>query len=75
MDSDMPKSQLRLKPHNYLPGEQLIEIWWDGKFIGTVTGADGPGIRVISKYQMRTETPRTPPVEINVMETRIECGG
>ena len=69
----MPKSQLRLKPHSVLPGEQVIEIWYQGKFIGQVTGAEGPGVRVISKYGMTTVRPLTPPVEVEVIETRIAC--
>jgi hypothetical protein len=30
----------------------VIELWHDGLFIGQVTGADGPGVRIISKYSM-----------------------
>jgi hypothetical protein len=44
------KAELRIKPHSVLPDETVVEIWWGGLFIGQVTGADGPGIRVVSKH-------------------------
>jgi hypothetical protein len=28
----------------------MIEVYWQGQLIGAVYGADGPGIRFISKY-------------------------
>jgi hypothetical protein len=49
------KSELRLKPHKQLPNQNVIEIWYDGEFIGTVVGNDGPGVRVISKYEYDLE--------------------
>jgi hypothetical protein len=44
------KTELRLLPHALVPGERVIELWHDGQFVGTVTGADGPG--VITKHPM-----------------------
>jgi hypothetical protein len=44
------KSELRLVPHAVLPNKSVIEVWYDGKFVATVTGLDGPGIRFISKH-------------------------
>jgi hypothetical protein len=44
------KTQLRLVPHLVLPDAQVVELWHDGTLIGTVVGADGPGVRIISKY-------------------------
>ncbi len=46
----MNKTELRLKPHNLLPGVNVAEVWYDGALIGTVVGADGPGVRIISKH-------------------------
>ncbi len=43
------KTQLRLGDHEILQGQNVIELWYDGKFIGEVTGADGPGVRITSK--------------------------
>lgn len=46
------KTELRLRAHSLIPGAAVVEIWHDGQFIGQVTGAEGPGIRVISKHAM-----------------------
>lgn len=43
------KTELRLAPHGVLPGEQVIELWYAGQFIGTVYGADGPGLRLMTR--------------------------
>jgi hypothetical protein len=32
-------------------------VWFAGRFIGQVTGADGPGIRFLSKYPVKQITP------------------
>jgi hypothetical protein len=44
------KTELRLARHSMLPDHNLIEVWYEGKFIATVTGADVPGVRIISKH-------------------------
>ena len=44
------KTHLRITPHSVPPGANVVEIWHDGKLIGTLAGADGPGVRIISKY-------------------------
>ena len=44
------KSELRLKPHSVLPGANVIEVVWNGRLVCTITGADGPGVRIISKF-------------------------
>ena len=44
------KAPLELKPHSVLPGQQVVEVTWNGRLVCTVTGADGPGVRIISKY-------------------------
>lgn len=44
------RAELRLRPHSVLPGHRVVELWWDGQFIGEVTGADGSGVRVITKF-------------------------
>lgn len=48
----MEKSELKVDRHLVLPGNPAIEIWYRGEMIATVYGADGPGVRVISKYPM-----------------------
>ena len=47
------KTQLKLADHSVLAGQKIIEIWHDGRFIGQVVGADGPGVRVITKHEIR----------------------
>jgi hypothetical protein len=46
------KTELRLAPHRVMEGEQVIEVWHGGKMIATVTGRDGPGVRVITRHPM-----------------------
>lgn len=46
------KTELIVAPHEFTPGANVIEIWHDHKFLGQVTGADGPGVRIISKHSM-----------------------
>lgn len=62
------KSELRLARHTVLPGQQVVEIFHDGEFIGQVAGADGPGVRVLSKHELST---KTEPGAVNVVEVRI----
>lgn len=44
------KTEIRVVPHLVIPGAQVVELWHGGQFIGTVVGADGPGVRIISKH-------------------------
>jgi hypothetical protein len=48
------KAQLICAEHTVTPGQVVVEIWYKGEFIGQVCAADGPGVRVISKYPMTT---------------------
>jgi hypothetical protein len=51
------KSQIIVAPHLLVEGAQVAEVWWRGQLIAEVTGADGPGVRVISKHPMVTVPP------------------
>ena len=66
------KTELRVKAHSILPGQQVIEIWHDGKFIGTVAGAPGPGVRVITKHPMEATTAPDDGSGVNVIEIKID---
>ena len=44
------KTTFRLSPHSITPNENVVELWYDGEFIGQLTGLDGPGVRVLSKH-------------------------
>jgi len=46
------KTEIRVRPHSLLPDQQIVELWYGEEFIGQVCGADGPGVRVISKHDM-----------------------
>lgn len=48
-------TELRAVPHAFLPNCDCAEIWHDGKLIGTIYGADGPGVRIITKYPFQIE--------------------
>ena len=60
------KTELRLAPHSINPGQQVVEVWHNGQFIGEVTGADGPGVRVISKHPLMTSHDDGMPEVVNV---------
>jgi hypothetical protein len=65
----MTKTDLVVRPHFIVPGANVVELWYNGIFIGEVTGADGPGVRVISRFPLEATTdPRQPP---NVTEVMI----
>jgi len=69
------KTELRLRQHSVWVNHYVIELWYDDKFIGTVTGADGPGVRVISKHPMcagedspsEKQTPLKVPVNVTAI--------
>jgi len=56
------KSELRMSDHAIVPGAKIFEVWWHGELVCTVAGADGPGVRVISKYYAKVfvEDPKSP---------------
>lgn len=49
----MDKAVLKLAHHRHLPG-RAIEVWWQGHLVGCVYGADGPGIRFVTKYPVQS---------------------
>lgn len=50
------RSELRVAPHSIHRGELVIEIWYDDRLVGQVTAADHAGVRVLSKYPIRSDT-------------------
>jgi hypothetical protein len=59
-------TEFKVVPHTVLTDRPVIEVWYDGAFLATVTPADQPGIRVTTKYQTVYL-----PVETLVSEVRI----
>jgi hypothetical protein len=64
------KTTLRPVAHSIVPGATIFEVWYGDQFIATVTGADGPGVRIISKHPMKAEVVEGLP---NVVEVKIEA--
>ncbi len=50
------KAELRLQKHTRLPDTNAVEIWYAGKMVATIYGADGPGARIISKSELILES-------------------
>lgn len=67
----MEKSQLKIKDHSFLSGEQAIEVWYEDQMIATVYGTEGPGVRVFSKHSMDIVRGGLGP-NVGVIEVRIE---
>lgn len=67
------KTVLRARAHHIVGEATVFEIWHDGVFLGTVVGADGPGVRVVSKYLTNShDAIRIVCVEPPVLEVRLE---
>lgn len=66
------KTELRPKPHSVLPGQTIYEIWYDNTLIGTVCGADGPGVRIISKHPVTVAEDVSPSPLCQATEVRID---
>jgi hypothetical protein len=67
------KAELRLRPHTGLSDARVIEVWYGGQFIATVTGADGPGVRVISKHLIVSHYDEgTGFLHVNTLEVAID---
>ena len=49
------KAILKPAPHTAHPGD-CVEVWFDGEMVAVIYGADGPGVRVVSKYIDETTT-------------------
>jgi len=67
------KTELRLAPHTVIEGANVVEIWHGGQFIGQISGAEGPGVRVMSKHPVAplTYTDTTGGIPVRVTEVRI----
>lgn len=48
--AEMEKSELRVDMHKLTLGETVIEVWHEGEMVATVYGADGAGVRIITKH-------------------------
>jgi len=65
------KTELRLTPHSILPGRTVIELWYNGHLIGTIAGANGPGVRVVTKDTIKAKAAPDDGSGINMLEVGI----
>lgn len=65
------KTEIRLAEHSELAGAAVIELWYDGRLIGAVYGADGPGVRVISKHHIIGNESSKCDMRLNVVSVKI----
>ena len=63
------KTELKLKPHSIVNGQNVIELWVGDKFIGTVVGTED-GVKVISKYKIETKV-ETDELMLDIAEVKI----
>lgn len=66
------KTELRSVPH-FESGQRAVEVWFGDQFIATIYGADGPGLRIISKHpiQLGGFGQRPNLVELHIDPTRV----
>lgn len=60
------KTELRMAAHQIYPGATVVEVWWNGQFLAEVTGADGPGVRVITKHGVNLAVAHDGPIVVEV---------
>lgn len=70
----MEKSRLKLKDHTLRGEDKVIEVWHHDELIATVTGADGPGIRVHTKHRVDIIRggAQMMGIDVTTIEVRIE---
>lgn len=66
------KTQLRPVPHSVLPDQIVVELWHDGRFIGALYGADGRGVRLVTKHGVEFTSEPTGPGMPNCHEILID---
>jgi hypothetical protein len=65
------KTELRFRPHASNSHQNVVELWHNEEFIGTITGAEGPGVRVITKHSIQATTVLEDDAGVNVLEVEI----
>ena len=46
-----PRTELRLRSHHIVPGANIIELWYGPTYLGSISGTDGPGIRLVTAFK------------------------
>jgi hypothetical protein len=65
------KTELRAEKYSVQAGQTIIELWHDGHFIGTIAGADWPGVRIITKHAIKAKAAPDDGSGVNVLEVGI----
>ena len=47
------RSTLQVRKHRIVEGAHVFEIWYGGVLVGEVTGAEGPGVRILCNRRMQ----------------------
>jgi hypothetical protein len=69
------KTEIRATPHAVLKGVTVVEVWHDGKFLATIAGTEGPGVRVITKHGITAKQSPDHGSGVNVLEVSIKAHG
>jgi hypothetical protein len=72
LEGNEMKTKLRITQHSLLGGESVVEVWHNGAYVAEVTGADQPGVRIISKHPLSAR--RMTDGFIEVLEVAIGNG-
>ncbi len=65
------KTELRPAKVSVQAGQTIIELWHDGHFIGTIGGADGPGVRIVTKHGIKAKAAPDDGSGVNVLDVAI----
>jgi len=61
----------RSKPYSMVPNQTMVEVWHDGKFLATITGMEGPGVKIVSKHTIVAKPTPDDATGVLVMEVSI----
>lgn len=67
----MAKSHLKMDSHILLEEQETVEIWYEGQFVASVYGGEGPGLRIMSKHPMEVVEGGLDNV-VGVIEIRVD---
>ena len=65
----MANMEFRVKPHEIMPGNQMVELWRNGVFVAGIYPHED-GIRIVSKYMdgVKQEPGYPPTVVVHLSE-------
>ena len=66
------KSELRLARHTDGSGAVVVEVWYGQDFIASVYGADGPGVRVVTKHRITVD--HLDPHDVSIGAVTVHIG-